>query len=694
MQGQVKPNLDWTRNKPAEDLTPFQRFVRDEVDWSQSPLGAPSHWSPQLRQIIQLLVAEPGPAVVYWGEPEDAVIIYNEAYVGIIGSKHPSIQGQLARDGLPEIWDSIYSYLRDQLMTGLMKLGDMQEMMLHRNGFLEESYVSFRLMPILSQEDGTFAGSYATVTEHTLDILAERRSDTIRSLASEIRHATSSSSLWKAVVKGLEKAERDIPLAMLYSAGKADPTQIGEMMCVLESYLGIDPEQPALPRRFGLDSSDYKLAKSFRQAAIHGRPMMFSTGTELLPVDLFATNNSCGHDAHCQSVVICPIKSRESDAIEAFLLIGLNPYRPYDLAYQDFVRMIHESITSLYVSQIMLHEQVEATKLLEAEAALARLTMDKQLAAKQAAFENSELKFSRFGSRIPIGIGIADTKGNVLYGNPAWRRFTQVSETSTKPFDFMACCVPDQDDLIRSLWEDLTQGKPVNSYLRLKTLWTSPDNTQEPMTALINAYTDVDQDGEVSMMSCLTDISHSKWIEAQLLQRTAELEQSELKYKNFADLAPVGVCLLGPDRALQYANRSFFSIMAHPTPSRDFMIGIDPRDAELVHNNLANLKSETTFECRLLRGGQMTNGSAAQRSSNTQAETTQAWILVSAYLEREPTTSIVCWVTDITVQKTMQAVTEQRMKEAIETRRQQERFIGKHPVTLTSTRKLRNVIQT
>jgi PAS domain-containing protein len=306
------------------------------------------------------------------------------------------------------------------------------------------------------------------------------------------------------------------------------------------------------------------------------------------------------------------------------------------------------------------------------------ISMKQQLAAKQAAFENSELKLSRFGKRIPVGIGIADTKGNVLYGNPAWRRFVQVSESSTKPFDFMACCVPDQDELIQSMWEDLTQGKPINSYLRLRTIWTSPDGTQEPITALINAYTDIDQDGEVTMMSCVTDVSHFKWIEAQLLQRTSELERSELKYKNFADLAPVGVCILEPDMGLQYANQSFFSIMAHPTPSRDFLTSIDPRDAAIVRRSLAGLteqKSQTTFECRLLRGVQI-DRSPSERPSVALPETTPAWILVSAYLETEPATSIVCWVTDISSQKTMQVVTEQRMREAEETRRQQERFIG------------------
>jgi hypothetical protein len=256
---------------------------------------------------------------VFWGEPDDAVIIYNEAYVGLAGSKHPALQGRLAREELAETWDYIHSSLQEQSTTGVVISGDIQELLLGRDGFLEESYFRFRHMPILSQEDGTFAGSYVTVSEHTFDVLAERRSDTIRALTSELRHTTSPDDLWKAVMKGLERSERDVPLALLYSAESKHASQIepGEMVCVLESYLGIEPDQPASPQRFGLDSSEYKLAKSFRQAAINGRPLFLSA--EGLPTDLFNSSNSRGYNVCCQSVVICPIKNSERDAIEAFL---------------------------------------------------------------------------------------------------------------------------------------------------------------------------------------------------------------------------------------------------------------------------------------------------------------------------------------------------------------------------------------
>jgi hypothetical protein len=69
---------DWTRNPPPPNLTPFQEFTRN-VDWEKSPLGPMDSWPAQLRQTVLLIVADPSPAVVYWGD--EMTIVYNEAYV-------------------------------------------------------------------------------------------------------------------------------------------------------------------------------------------------------------------------------------------------------------------------------------------------------------------------------------------------------------------------------------------------------------------------------------------------------------------------------------------------------------------------------------------------------------------------------------------------------------------------------------
>lgn len=94
--GKMRKILDWTRNPPPENLTAHQKFIR-EVDWSASPLGPMDQWPDQLRQMVLAIVADPNPALINWGDSQ--AIVYNEAYIYLIGDKHPGLQGQDPRVG-------------------------------------------------------------------------------------------------------------------------------------------------------------------------------------------------------------------------------------------------------------------------------------------------------------------------------------------------------------------------------------------------------------------------------------------------------------------------------------------------------------------------------------------------------------------------------------------------------------------
>ena len=74
--------FDWISEPRPENITPFQQFILD-IDWEKSPLGPMNKWPSQLRQMVLLVVQDPTPAVVYWGD--DATIVYNEPYTQLIG---------------------------------------------------------------------------------------------------------------------------------------------------------------------------------------------------------------------------------------------------------------------------------------------------------------------------------------------------------------------------------------------------------------------------------------------------------------------------------------------------------------------------------------------------------------------------------------------------------------------------------
>src|ERR1041385_3090288 len=76
-------------------------------DWSSTSLGAMGSWSPSLKMMVRLLLANRFPMLLWWG-PE-FVQIYNDPYRPILGTKHPS--PGLGRP-VSECWSEIWHILR------------------------------------------------------------------------------------------------------------------------------------------------------------------------------------------------------------------------------------------------------------------------------------------------------------------------------------------------------------------------------------------------------------------------------------------------------------------------------------------------------------------------------------------------------------------------------------------------------
>jgi hypothetical protein len=56
-------------------------------DWSATPLGPTSGWSPTLRVIVDTIMTSQFPMALRWGP--DFVLVYNDGYRPILGEKHP-----------------------------------------------------------------------------------------------------------------------------------------------------------------------------------------------------------------------------------------------------------------------------------------------------------------------------------------------------------------------------------------------------------------------------------------------------------------------------------------------------------------------------------------------------------------------------------------------------------------------------
>lgn len=138
-------------------------------DWSQTSLGPIDSWPPILRTSISIALRSPVPIVMLWGA--DGVMIYNDAYSGFAGRRHPQLLGSKVLEGWPEVADFNDHVMKVVLAGGTLQFAD-QELTLYRNGVAERVWMNLDYSPIVD-DTGTPVAVIAIVVETTGKVTAE-----------------------------------------------------------------------------------------------------------------------------------------------------------------------------------------------------------------------------------------------------------------------------------------------------------------------------------------------------------------------------------------------------------------------------------------------------------------------------------------------------------------------------------------
>ncbi|GAA0225327.1 PP2C family protein-serine/threonine phosphatase [Cryptosporangium japonicum] len=142
------------------------------VDWAATPLGPVESWSPTLRSTVDLALNSRFPVTLLWG-PE-YVLVYNEAYVQLIGDKHPGALGRRTQDVFSEIWDTIGPLLESVATGQGTTWVENQQLMMDRHGFVEETYFTYSYSAVHGP-DGTIEGVIDIASETTHELVDRRR---------------------------------------------------------------------------------------------------------------------------------------------------------------------------------------------------------------------------------------------------------------------------------------------------------------------------------------------------------------------------------------------------------------------------------------------------------------------------------------------------------------------------------------
>jgi hypothetical protein len=150
-------------NPPESILSDHIKHFRS-TDWSLTPLGLMLSWPPELRNVVNLCLNDTHPCVLFWGD--DLTMIYNAAYVQLIGIMHPHAMGQSARTVASDYWHTFQPLVDHINATGQSVRDDEIPIFVDRLGFLEETYWSFQFIPVLDS-NGHVAGYYHPLFETT-----------------------------------------------------------------------------------------------------------------------------------------------------------------------------------------------------------------------------------------------------------------------------------------------------------------------------------------------------------------------------------------------------------------------------------------------------------------------------------------------------------------------------------------------
>lgn len=522
---------DFTIAKPRGVLTEHTIFIRN-VDWANTPLGHMSTWSSSLREIVNLMIRNPFPCALFWGE--ELTVIYNEAYkVEIAGNKHPELMGTGFSGPFAEIWNGVAPVFRKCALTGKSERRENEHLPIERYGYLEETFFSWSITPMYGGTD-KILGFYNSPFETTCQTVSSRRMHMLRHLGERLNATRTIKEFWKRCLEGLEHNPHDIPFALLYSiadnddadtASHSSDSTISLKSCLLEGAIGIPEGHPASPRKLDLKRSPEGFVPAFREAMRTREPTTLQTRDGTLPEALLEGIDWRGYGDPCKEAIIFPLRPTNGDLVFAFLLIGVQPRRAYDDDYRAFASMLNRQLATSLASVILFEDEMKRSRNAAELAQIQREQLTREL-------ELQTSRMRRMTELSPLGMYLFTPEGMLLEANETYFELTGHVREGFKEYSFLSIMAEESVQPCKDMWEELLETKTAcTRELRLNNRHVQPrDLSGNPIEywVLANSSPELGPDGQIiSVMGSITDISQLKW--AQGLQETRLREAEETK---------------------------------------------------------------------------------------------------------------------------------------------------------------------
>ncbi|KAH0044499.1 putative histidine kinase HHK19p, partial [Aureobasidium melanogenum] len=639
-----------------------------------------SSWPQDLLTLIYVAMLSPQPQLFFLGSEQ--IFLYNTAYGSILRDHHPAYFAEpfATLDRLQPQVGALDQIVKDATEGSRSAIQADKLTFLDNRGETEEVFLTGTMVKLPPH----LPGYHSTLNDTTLSVVTTRRNEFLNALKSSCYPMNDLPALLQSVLQSFSASELDFPFAAVYkvedqlikeSVLDSPRRDEGDVSLRLAGSVG-DFECP-LPLLLDLGTLEDTLAQRMREAITSRSPVNIRATEDVMLAEWCQASRNRGYGDKCKQAVVFPTSYSAFHGVKAVVVVGVAPRRPFDEAYQSWIREVQKCIAD-YAFTIACVEsrEIERRKASERAREEAEINLrELQLREREAILANSRMK-SVLAIADTIDVGFFDylPTGELIEGNNAFYELSGYPKDPelNKQFTFLDYCMPEDAEMVMGKWNWLMTGKPTTFDMR----WKNGTPTGQWVQAACTPVFD-DAGNIISVSGCTTNISAQKLAQENAFKRAEALEQvrlSQARLLQFTDNAPIGIVIRGSSDTPMYTNNSWFDITGHQKIAAsdvDILSVCYPDDLPMImekRKEIMEQKKAVEFRTRLKKTWSSVDGSFKG----------QAWVSIIGFPEfsEDGTLSrmMSLW-TDISHSQFSEHMQRKRLEEAIEAKKRTEAFI-------------------
>jgi len=303
---------------------------------------------------------------------------------------------------------------------------------------------------------------------------------------------------------------------------------------------------PAAPVLDDIATSDDGFMPFLRQALNTKKMLVLSAGDKTLPSSLLEDIEFRGFKEMPKSVVVLPLVPTTTDNVSGIVILGINPRRPLDQEYIQFIKFCGNVLTTSLASVMLLEDEMRRSRAVSKQARLMETRLGEELVFSQAETQRSEERFQKFADRADVGIFVLNTAGDYSYRNDKWFEIFATAAGLTGVQEAWQA-VADEEDIAHAggYWQKLISShESITFEMRLSIPYQPPrgltvnhrDVQGHSRWILCSCFPEMGENDQiVEVFGVVTDISKQKWGEAVQQMRADDALESKRQLENFVD---------------------------------------------------------------------------------------------------------------------------------------------------------------